>query len=42
MFGDACKGNILLFFRLQDNDAVAFDSAGAGYAGSLSAEKLAG
>jgi len=41
MSGDACKGRILLFFGLQDNNKAGSDSVGAGYAGSLSSEKQA-
>ena len=33
MFGDACKGSILLFFSLQGNGAAGSDSRGAGSAG---------
>ena len=42
MFGDACKGRILLFLGLQDNDTAGSDSKGAGYAGALSSEEPAG
>ena len=42
MFGDAFKGNILLFFGLLDNSSAGSNSAGAGSAGSLSSEKPAG
>ena len=42
MFGEACKGGILLFFSLEGNSATVSKSVGAGYAGSLPSEEPAG
>ena len=42
MFGEACKGRILLFSSLQGNRTAASNSIGAGYAGSFLAKGTAG